>query len=220
MDSGTVINCALKAPFKLVLIAPSGAGKSTLVLNMLHCVNKNINTLINRVFYVYKHDQPIYSEFSKSHPGVEFLNDIDRLDTLVDGSEPTLLILDDYQQYFTTKAGSEYLTDWFTKKSRHLNCSIIVLLHNAYADNLRTVSINATYTIIFDFVRDRSTIKHLAYQLYPNSSKQLVEAYLDAVSSSRRGFLFLDHHPDTFEKNRVRNFLYPRQKDMKYYIIQ
>ena len=216
---GNQIFYSLKHPFRALFISSSGCGKTTLALQLLANRKNIIDTDIKKIYYVYVHDQPIFDVYRKSHPEIEFIKNIDDLETLITGQEDTLLVLDDLMIDFCTKKGSAYLADWFTRRSRHFKCSVIVLLHSAFPENLRVCSLNTSYTVFFDTPRDRSTITYIQRQMYPGKQNQLVDAFYDAISI-KHGHLVLDHTPQTDEKLRVRNFILPRQKDMKYYVIK
>ena len=56
----------------------------------------------------------------------------------------------------------------------------------------------------------------MAYQIYPNDNKWLVDPSTDATSKPY-GYLALDHHPSTFEDQKVVTNILPGDQ-LTYYI--
>ncbi len=103
--------------------------------------------------------------------------------------------------------GARY--ELFTKGSHHHNLSVILILQNLFyrGKEMRTISLNAHYMVLFKNPRDASQITHLARQMYPNKPKFMVEAYRDATSSPY-SHLFVDLKPDTEEHMRLRSNIF------------
>ncbi|GFS65520.1 uncharacterized protein TNCV_2469071 [Trichonephila clavipes] len=68
---------------------------------------------------------------------------------------------------------------------------------------IREISLNAHYLVLFKNRRDQSQITHLGRQLYPRKVKFFQECYTDA-SSKPYGYLLIDLKPETDESLRVR----------------
>jgi hypothetical protein len=127
--------------------------------------------------------------------------------TFKDGK--TLIVFDDKIMDFVGKENEE-IVEWFVKGAHHRGCSVIVLLQNAFAKNMRTVSINSFYHAHFNNPRDRSTIMSLGKQTFPGKPKFLCDAYEKAVVKPF-GYLFLDFHQLTNDSFRVRSTVFPTQ---------
>lgn len=155
----------------------------------------------------------------KSDPKIIFLNKYELVDSIITGDCNSLLILDDQLMAFNTSSGASWLTSWYIRKSSHLNCSCIVLIHNLFPKLLRSALLSSTYTVLHENNRDRSTISYLGRQMFPDNSKFLVYAYEDAIRNQPYSHLVLNHSPNlsSGDKFRISNFIFPRV-GAKYYI--
>ena len=118
-----------------------------------------------------------------------------------------LVVIDDLMH----KTGnSKKVSELFTKGSHHRNLSVVLILQNLFHQDkeMRTVSLNTHYMILFKNPRDALQISHLAKQMYPNKSKYMVEAYKDATAQPY-GYLFVDLKPDTYEDMRLLTNIFP-----------
>jgi len=72
----------------------------------------------------------------------------------------------------------------FTKRSHHRNISVVFLVQNLFHKNkqIRTISLNVHYLVLFKNPRDATQFASLARQMYPNKSAFAVEAYKDATA--------------------------------------
>ena len=77
---------------------------------------------------------------------------------------------------------------------------------------MRTISLNCSYLIIFNNLRDRKQIKFLGSQLFPGESKFFEEILNDAFKTQDRGFLIVDLLPDTIQELRLRTFDFKNNK--------
>jgi hypothetical protein len=211
----TVIDCTLNHPTRLCIIGNSGAGKTNLVVNIIKNRNKILDSKIQKVVVLYVYWEPIFELLKKSVPGIIFVTSFDELDNTITGNEPSLIFLDDMTIEFDSRKGSTYVTEWFVRKSRHLNASIIISLHNPFIKSLRTVSINMLGMIIFNLPFDKSMISYIGRRLFPSLPKYFLEAYQDAVSEPF-GFLFVNLTPNLPDDRRLRNFIFPKDS-MKFY---
>ena len=117
----------------------------------------------------------------------------------------------------------ERLTRLFSVGSHHRNLSVIFIIHNLfhYGKEMRTVSLNSHYIILFKNPRDRLQISTLARQMYPGQSQFLIEAFQNATQEAY-GYLLIDLKPTTNELHRIRTGILPNdtpivyvQKDVK-----
>ena len=77
---------------------------------------------------------------------------------------------------------------------------------------MRTISLNCSYLIIFNNLRDRKQIKFLGSQLFPGETKFFEEILNDAFKTQERGFLIVDLLPDTINELRLRTFDFKNNK--------
>ena len=103
------------------------------------------------------------------------------------------------------------ISAWFTRKSHHHDTSIIHLVHNVFNKDPehRTISLNATYIVLFKNPRDRSQVTHLDKQIYPRGRGVLTAAYRDAIGSVPCSYIVIDFNQSTPERFRIRNTLFP-----------
>ena len=66
----------------------------------------------------------------------------------------------------------------------------------------RTINLNCHYTIIFNNPRDKTQIRYLAREMFPDNSKLLIEAY-DDITKIPHGYIFIDNKQETDEKLRI-----------------
>lgn len=72
----------------------------------------------------------------------------------------------------------------------------------------RDISLNAHYIIFFKNPRDRAEIKYLARQMYPDKTRFIEEAYVNATETPH-GYLLLDLKQSTPDLVRVRTSVFP-----------
>ena len=97
------------------------------------------------------------------------------------------MILDDL---IAECARDERLTALFTKKGHHLRLIIIFITRNLFdkGNEMRYVSFNSLYLILFKNSRDMRQIIHLGKQLYPGPHKFFLEVHKNVT---KKTFLYL-----------------------------
>ena len=89
---------------------------------------------------------------------------------MINPSKRNLVVIDDLIQ----KLGNDpRITSLFTKGCHHRNLSVIFILQNIFhrGKELRDVSLNCHYLVLFKSPRDSSQIIHLAKQMFPGHVK-------------------------------------------------
>ena len=196
-------------PFTCIVSGPSGCGKSSLVKSIIQ--HDVIEPRPNNIVWLYAEDQPLY----QSMTNVEFIQGIpEDLETRFQRRHNNVLILDDLM---TQCHSDERLTRLFSVGSHHKNLSIIFIIHNLfhYGKEMRTVSLNSHYIILFKNPRDRLQISTLARQMYPGQSQFLVEAFQDATKEAY-GYIIIDLKPTTADKLRIRTGILPTDRQLVY----
>ncbi len=195
-------------PFTCLVSGPTQCGKTHFTLRVLESVEKMVEPSPARIIWCKGEDQLLkLPETVEVHDGLDVIDEID-------GSEPTLLILDDLMQ----EAGDEkQVVNLFTKGSHHRNLSVIMLMQNMFHRGkfVRTMSLNTHYMVLFKNPRDAGQIRVLAGQLFPGNTQYLVDAYKQATSRPH-GYLLLDFKQDTSDKFRVVSDVLPNEGGFYY----
>ena len=198
-----------KHPFTMLLAGPTQVGKSWFLRDLLAERKRMFNPPPDKVIWFYGIYQKLYHEI----PDVTFVEGLpsDYRKYLGDRS---LMILDDLM---TETGGDERLTSLFTKESHHLNLSIIFITQNLFykGKEMRNVSLNSQYLILFKNRRDMSQIMHLGKQLYPRMQKFFQEVYEDATKEPF-SYLLVDLKNDTNERMRLRTRILPGETQFVY----
>ena len=160
------------------------------------------------IVWFYGEYQPLYDEITRTCPGIKFVEDLpEHIDDYIDKSKPNLIVLDDLMHETDRR-----VAQLFTKGSHHKNLSVILVLQNLFqrGKEIRTISLNAHYVVLFKNPRDVSVVDHLARQVVPGRTKFLHEAYMDATSRPY-GYLFFDFKPEGDERIRFRTDILPEE---------
>lgn len=188
----------LKHPFTLLAAGPTGSGKTHFVKKLIE--TKMIYPLPKAIVWCYGIYQKMYSGMSnvQFHEG---------LPTNLNQYSDALIVIDDLMSEL---GGDQTLTKLFTKSSHHKNLSIIFIVQNVFhkGKEMREISLNAHYLVLFKNRRDQSQIMHLGRQLYPRKVKFFQESYEDATSKPY-GYLLIDLKCDTEEALRMRTGMFP-----------
>lgn len=193
----------LKHPFTMILSGPSGCGKTTFVCNLLKNL-KVINRKINKIIWCNSEVNAIPSQV-KNIPNIEFLNNIPE-NFNNDGDKPMLVILDDMMSDVNS---SKKVCELFTRGSHHRNISVISISQNIFhqGKHCRDISLNAKYIVVFKNPRDQTQFLHLARQLYPENTKDLLRVYKEATNKPY-GYLLIDLSQGIYEFLRFRTNIF------------
>lgn len=186
-------------PFTCIVAGPSGCGKSNFVTNFLKYAKDICDAEFTEIVWCYDEMQPLYDlEYVNYHQGIPDM-------TMFDGEHPKLLIIDDLM-----RESDGRIVDIFTKGSHHRNLSVFYITQNLFhqGKGQRDISLNSSYVIYFKNPRDRTQIRHLARQVYPDSPKFVEEAYKDATMKAH-GYLLIDLKQDTNDMCRFKSNIYP-----------
>lgn len=195
-------------PFTAIIAGPSGCGKSTFVKRFLAQADRMCTVPFARVLLYYGEWQEAYRELGAN---VEFFEGLPQTsDFNQDPENAKLVIVDDLMREATASGGGA-IVDLFTKGSHHRNLSVMFLTQNLFhqGPGQRSISLNASYILVFKSPRDRLQIYHLARQLYPEDPRVVQEAYFDCTTDTPHGYLLLDLKQTTPENCRLRSCIFP-----------
>lgn len=190
----------------------SGSGKTTLTSKLVARCGEVMTRKPSRVIVFYTHMQEAYvrlgKKINKRGDGcpVKLLSGPEHFTADLTTAPGTLLIVDDMQATHAAEVAS-----WFTRKAHHNDSSIVYLVQNVFDKTPahRTISLNATYIVLFKNPRDASQVSHLDRQVYPGSGGLLTAAYRDATENSPYSYIVIDFNQSTPESFRLRNTLFP-----------
>jgi len=192
-------------PFTGIVAGPTGCGKTQLIKRLILNYKLSFHPVPERIVWYYSEPQtelerdlrPIGVEFQQGLPDVKEF----------DGRTPSLLILDDCML-----DSGDVVQNLFIKGSHHRNISVWFLVQNIFhkSKEMRCITLNAQYIILFKNPRDRQQIKVLARQMYGGGkdAKVLDEAYADSTSKPF-GYLLLDLKQSTPDHLRLRTNVVP-----------
>ena len=129
------------------------------------------------------------------------------LESMIDASIRNLVVIDDLMHELSN---DKRITSLFTKGCHHRNLSVVFMLQNIFhrGKELRDMSLNCHYLVLFKSPRDSSQINHLAKQMFPGHVKYMEESFQDATSRPY-GYLFCDLKPETPTVFRLRTNVFP-----------
>jgi len=197
----------LRHPFTAIVAGPTSCGKTRFVFRLIDNVGRMIDPPPSKIVYCYGEYQQLFCNYPRVvfHQGLPDLNDFD-------GTEPTLLIIDDLMQ-----ETNETVVNLFTKGSHHRNVSVMYLAQNLFPKNkfARTMSLNAHYMVLFKNPRDASQFANLARQMYPKRSQFALEAYKDSTREPY-SYLLVDLRPEQDDDLRLRTNIFPGETHYVY----
>ena len=205
----------LKHPFSAMIAGPSGCGKTVFLRKVLEQATEMIDQPPICILWIHGISQPAHDKMMETIPNIQFIEGLPTdLESIIDPSIPNLVVIDDLMSEL---ANDKRLSNIFTKGCHHMNLSCVFIAQNLFCQGkeLRNVSLNAHYLIVFKSPRDSSQIIHLAKQIYPGNTKFMQEAFQDATAKPY-GYLLCDLKPDTPDDFRLRTNLFPDERQYAY----
>jgi hypothetical protein len=113
-----------------------------------------------------------------------------------------LIVLDDL---IAQSSKDKRIADLFTKGSHHRNLSIMYIVQNIFhqCKEMRNISHNAHYIVLFKSPRDKQQISMLARQINPGKVQEFMRSYEDATSRPH-GCLMLDLKPTSDDHQQLK----------------
>ena len=151
-----------------------------------------------------------YFDMIKTMPGIEFNQgipeDIDEPDYL-DVSQRNLIVLDDLM---VQSGKDKRIAVLFTRGSHHRNLSVIYIVQNIFhqGKEMRNISLNAHYIVLFELPGDRQQISILARQVNLGRVQEFMKSYEKATSRAH-GYLMLDLKPTVDDEERLKTNILP-----------
>lgn len=185
-----------------VISGPTGCGKTQLVKNIILNILALVTPIPTQIIWYYsEYQHQLALEIGHLVQFREGLPDLSEFT----GDMPVLIIVDDLM----SEANGE-ITKLFTKGSHHRNLSIWFLMQNFFhqGKEIRTITLNAQYIILFKNPRDRQQIRVLARQMFDKNSIFMEQAF-DEATREAHGYLLIDLKQSTPEHLRLRSKILP-----------
>lgn len=196
------MDTSLAHPSNCLIAGPSGSGKTKLVSKLLLNAENVFSPPPEAITYCYGIYQPEYDRLQiLSKLPISFHNGFTKevYETVPDNS---IVVIDDLAH----EGKTDLLTDAFVKGSHHRNLTLILVVHNIFQKNLRTISLNTHYYFLFKNVRDVTQIRILGTQL-GIGGRTMADIYKEATSQPY-GYLFIDCRANTPDVLRFRSDIF------------
>ena len=156
---------------------------------------------------------PVFKKYKNPPKSIE---DLKEIFSTFSKKTPKIVVFDDYLDEIGPP-----LKHLFTVLTHHYNCFTILLSQTLFEkkNELRTLSINTQYMVLFNNPRDRMSISQLAKQVFPGKVQLLNEAYRKATKEREYGYLLLDFHQRQDDRVRLRSNIFPQEFPMKAYLL-
>lgn len=201
----------LRHPFTMLISGPTGCGKTTWLKKLIN--DRASIPKPDRIIYFYGEYQSAFKEFKK----VTFVHGL-RLEALNStGCKSVWIIIDDLM---SDAVNNKAISDLFTKGSHHRNVSVILVVQNFFVrgKEMRNISLNSHYIVLFKNPRDKTISLNIARQMYPHKSSIFNEIFEDATRKPF-SYLFIDLKPDTPESERLLTNIFGEEGATLAYII-
>ena len=136
------------------------------------------------------------------------------LESMINPSLRNLLVIDDLMQ---EPSNDPRITSFFHQGCHHRNLRVIFILQNIFhwGKELRDMSLNCHYLVLFKSPRDTSQINHLAKQMFPGRVKCMQESFQDATSKAY-GYLLCNLKLETLTDFRLMTNVFPAETKFAY----
>jgi hypothetical protein len=198
-----------QAPFTAIIAGNTSCGKTTFLKKFLASRDKLVNVMFSKIVWCYGVYQEEFMHFPSYITFHEGIPDFEEMSTC---GKHILVILDDVMDKI-----DENVTLLFCKYSHHKLISVFLCLQNLFFKNpqIRTLSLNSHYIIVFKNPRDKSQIIHLAKQMYPGDVGFLKDAYTQATRDAY-GYLLIDLRQTSPEAIRLRTGILPHETSVAF----
>lgn len=192
-------------PFCLILAGPSSSGKSTWLLKLLKFHKQMISPEPNSIIYAYGSYHEHIPAMERS--GILTHCGIPTMEMLTNASKPLLLVLDDLM----LDAKSDFLADLFTRKSHHMEISVVMISQSLFDKNLKVPRNNSQYIVLMRAPSSALSIRNLGVQLFPGQLEYFLDSYRKATDQLY-GYILLDMHASSNSSLRLRTNIFPGEE--------
>lgn len=208
----TLDDTRFEVPFRALVVGPSSSGKTVMMSKFLARVDKVCTRVPTRIIYYFSEHQDIYHKMRAECPvRLDFVRGFPQREELLAVADAemerggnTLVCLDD--QMSASKKDLSFLVEIFTILGHHRLISILVCWQQFFHREplYREISNNANYIILQAFPRNKSCIRNLASQMYPNKTSFFMDAY-DQIMSTPYASMLIDCRGHCKPSARIRS---------------
>ena len=130
--------------------------------------NEIFTEKIEKVYYFYDTYQKKFDDYVSE---IDLIHEVPSLEILKK-ADRCLLVLDDLMH-----RPQDVITEIFTVYAHHYNFSVMFTAQNLFNKNIREISLNSHFVILFKNCRDATQIQHFLRQAFTNRAKTVYEAY-------------------------------------------
>lgn len=201
-------------PTSMIVCGPSGCGKTYFIAQLLNNIDTSFDTQINKVIWCYTEDNSINyiknMTIQSNNPTLHEIEFIKGVPSSFENpnNDAILIVLDDLMM----DAYNSQVSNLFTRSSHHRNISVILITQNIFhqSRHSRDISLNAKYIIVFKNPRDKIQFQHLARQIYPEKTQDLMIIYKECTDTPH-GYLLIDLTQNQHEFLRFRSDIFNKQ---------
>lgn len=190
-----------------LVVGPPNAGKSYWVQQLLLNWHHLCDTRADKIYFFYEKWQGVYDALR-----MQFKSKIFFIYGLSEGFAEKYLqaekdvnkicVFDD--QMTSISAHRTEIEKLFIT-SRHANVSVVYIAHNLFYKEMRTISLNTTYTVLFGNSRDLEQITRLGRRMFSHirkGSQKFLSIYQTATHKPY-GYILIDYRSKTPENMRI-----------------
>ena len=154
-----------------------------------------------KIIYCYDRWQPRFDRMKRSCTFYKGIPAEGSLAKWVKPQDHGLLILDDLM---AESGNDKRVLDLFTKDSHHRGITAFYLTQDLFPPGkfAKTINRNAHYVICFKSPRDKTGIRNLLLQVYPERWKKVLQLFLK-LTARPFGYFMLDLHPASQDQFRI-----------------
>jgi len=196
------------------VVGCTNTGKSFWVYTLLKSKASLFREPPKHTLYCYSIYQDLFDRMEREfenftlHQGLPSQSTLD--DFCSQDSSQKIILFDDLM---ISLLASKEMAKLFTEGAHHRGLSIIFISQNLYQKGAvaKTVALNIHVLVLFKSMRSTGQISHLGREIFPNSPRALVDAYLECTSE-KYGYLLLDLSPHTSNDDyRMRTHIFEHQ---------
>ena len=194
-------------PFTCTISGASKCGKTALTKKILE--SSLIQPPPQRVLFIYKRWQPLYTEMKLKMPHIQFIQGIPLnidSDDFLDPKVKNLIVLDDQM---SDLPNNRNVSELFTEGSHHRNLSILNLTQNLFPPGRQSTTQrrNTQYMVLFKSPMAQDQVRVLGRFMFPGKLQQFMRVF-DMATQQPYGYLAIDATQATPDGDRLKTNIF------------